>query len=103
MINPNLIGPASGLYEVIKSALGFEDEDIIFNFNISVEIQGDIQHPEPLYFGASDQENTIAKEATSRRVLIYYPPEADNNHIKTFPEYKHGEITVRVFIGGTPP
>jgi len=90
-------------YDVVKSALGFEGGDAIFNFNIEVEIQGDPEHPEPLYFGASDQENTIAKEATSRRVLIYYPPTASGDRIDRPPEYKHGEITVRVFIGGTPP
>ncbi len=90
-------------YTTVKSALGFDGGDVIFNFNIEVEIQGDDRHPDPLKFGASDQENTIAKEATSRRVLIYYPPKVVGETIKEHPEYKHGEITVRVFIGGTPP
>jgi len=92
-------------YKTVKSALGFDGGDVIFNFNIEVEIQGDPAHPDPLKFGASsDQENTIAKEATSRRVLIYYPPdERGEDTIKIHPEYRHGEITVRVFIGGTPP
>jgi len=91
------------IYNTVKSALGFEGENAIFNFNIEVEIQRDANHTDPLHFGASDQENTIAKEATSRRVLIYYPPKTAGDQISEPPQYKHGEITVRVFIGGTPP
>ena len=92
-------------YEIIKSMLGLEEEfgGPIMEFNISVEIRGDPEHPDPLYFGHPEPENVIAKEVTSRRVLIYYPPTilpGPNPDVETYPEYKNGEITVRIFLGG---
>ena len=39
-----------------------------------IQIGGDPTQSKPLNFGASDQENTGAKEAISRRVLTYYHP-----------------------------
>jgi len=92
-------------YEVVKSALGLEGEfdGAIMNFNIEVEIEDDPDSP--FFFGASDQDAS-AKEATSRRVLIYDPPIPSpglNPDIDIHPIYRYGEITVRVFLGGTPP
>ena len=91
-------------YELAKSALGLDEEfdGGFINFNISVDIKGHIGHTESIYFGPSEPQNVIAKEVTSRRVLIYDGPEGDaSGIIARHPAYYHGEITVRIFLGGT--
>ena len=106
ILDINKIGALNSVsYQSVKNTFGLEKEygGTIMNFNISVEIKGDPLHTDPIYFGPSEPENVIAKEVTSRKVLIYYPPQitpGNNPDITRHPEYKYGEITVRIFFGG---
>lgn len=92
-------------YNDVKSALGLESEEKIYNYRIEIKGKG-IQK---IVFGASD-ENAIATESVSRDILIYKQPEAIEEpqnsgqwKIGFHPEYIEGEITVYLFLGGSPP
>ena len=97
-------------YSDIKSALGLVSAKAIYNFRIKITIyneSGAIDYR--LIFGASDN-NALAKASTTRQVLVYYPPTAIEQEVSTHtwvidshPKYKQAEITISIFLGGTPP
>jgi len=100
-------------YESVKSALGLMSNQIVYNFCIEITIyneDGTVDN-ESIY-GAS-YDNCLAKASTSRQVLVYFPPTAKLDEddmrldkdliIDKHPFYKQAEVTISLFIGGTPP
>jgi hypothetical protein len=100
-------------YNNIKGALGLDSKNMEYNFCINIAIydeNGDIDSK--LFFGAQD-DNNLAKASTTRKVLVYHPPTAkqgigESGSLSTWvidshPNYKQAEITISVFLGGTPP
>jgi hypothetical protein len=96
----------SVIYNDIKSALGLESTERLYNYRIEIISE---DGTELLNFGALDT-NAIATESTSRDVLIYKPPLAESTLAKPYdwkilsePQYIKGKITVYLFIGGISP
>ena len=96
----------NNFYEDIKSNLGLVSDQALYNFQIKIEIPND--PASPYIYGASD-DTAVAKESTTRKVLIYRGPTAKQGmsandwKIDSHPEYLPAEITLSVFLGGTPP
>ena len=88
------------IYYDVKSALGLSTKnDILYNFNITL-----VTEEHAYYYGASFNYTDLL-ESVKKDVLVYYKPvyvPGSPSHI-TEPSYRKGEITVRVFVGGTVP
>ncbi len=101
-------------YNDIKSALGLDSKQADYNFCINIKIYNENgAFEEELYFGATD-DNNFAKASTTRQVLVYEPPTAklgiggDDENMRNYiidlhPKYKRAEVTISIFLGGTPP
>jgi len=100
-------------YTEIKSALGLESNRVDYNFNILITIyneDGSIENE--WFFGAIDNDSH-AKASITRQVLVYNQPTAEKIigptesssywAIASHPYYKQAEVTISLFIGGTPP
>jgi len=94
----NILSPSNG--SVVKRG-----EPLIVNIEAFDE-DGIIE--EEMFYGASSELSSV-KESTTRQVLVYYPPTAvekgslGNWVIDNHPIYKSAEISIYVFLGGTPP
>ncbi len=86
-------------YGVVKTGLGLDTRlDKEYNFNITIinETGGNYT------YGASYDTATSIVSAT-QNVLIYHIPLTQGTSTIIPPWYEHGQITVRVFLGGSPP
>jgi len=103
-------GSCNNQYEDIITAFGLDSEYKLYNFRIDITVYDshghlyDIDDPDGHYgYGASDI-GSINSESTTRKVSVYFPPDDDDiNLISKHPEYGYAEITLRIFLGGTPP
>ena len=86
-------------YSVVKSALGIESEYAICEFNITIVTTVNEIDVVTYMYGAS-HEGAYALESTTREILVYHKPTADNieHKITNHPYYETGQITVCVFI-----
>ena len=97
-------------YEHLKNNLGLVSDQTLYNFQIKIEILNSNDPLSPYIYGASD-EGAVAKESTTRQVLVYSGPTAVNVgdedepiwKIERHPEYLEAEITLSIFIGGKLP
>jgi len=91
-------------YSVAKSALGIESESAIYEFSITIVTTVNEIEVVTYSYGASN-EYAYALESTTREILVYHKPTADNieHEITNHPYYETGQITVCVFIGGLGP
>jgi len=102
----NLNSNINSKYNDIKTKLNLDTQSSIYNFNIEIKDESD----DTICSGGATnpEENTMGQKTITRKILIYYPPtveltDDDNPVITEHPNYKIGEISVSLFIGGTPP
>jgi hypothetical protein len=85
-------------YYMLKEDLGLKStERTVYNFNISLEVDGEV-----LQYGAN-YDDVYAMESVGKDVLVYYKANYSTGEILKRPYYKKGRIIVSVFIGGKEP
>jgi hypothetical protein len=85
-------------YDTARSLIGLDDKYVVYNFNIQITDESGIVSE----YGAS-YANTYISTSVTRDVLLYHKPVLVDLDTITPPYYTKGQITLRLFIGGTTP